>query len=126
MISASVEQNPDDTDSMGQPSSAQTFANKSKKVLVIDDTADIRMIISESLVLTSVAGYTGIVAGVALLELAGRLTAQMPQAPVSEPEVDLAVVLLGGAILLAGGLIAAVMPARYATRILPVEALRTE
>src|SRR6266480_5228303 len=66
MISASVEQNPDDTDSMGQPSSAQTFANKSKKVLVIDDTADIRMIIAESLnmygctTLTAEDGMSGI------------------------------------------------------------------
>jgi len=50
----------------------------------------------------------------------------MPQAPLSEPEVDIKVVLAAGAILLIGGFVAAIMPARHATRIHPVEALRAE
>jgi ABC-type antimicrobial peptide transport system permease subunit len=50
----------------------------------------------------------------------------MPQAPISDPEIDLKVVLAAGAILLLGGFLAAVMPARHATRIHPVEALRAE
>jgi putative ABC transport system permease protein len=82
--------------------------------------------VAESLVLTSLAGYLGIVVGVGVLELASRITASMPQAPLSEPEVDIKVVLAAGAILLIGGFVAAIMPARHATRIHPVEALRAE
>jgi len=84
------------------------------------------MVVAESLVLTSLAGYLGIVVGVALLEIAGRITAEMPQAPVSAPEVDLRIVIGAGVILLFGGFVAAIMPARHAARLQPVEALRAE
>jgi putative ABC transport system permease protein len=82
--------------------------------------------VAESLVLTSLAGYLGMIVGVGLLEVAGRITAKMPQAPVSAPEVDLKIVIGAGLILLLGGLVAAVMPARHAARLHPVEALRAE
>ena len=97
-----------------------------RKALGATPSSIVRMVLAESLVLTSVAGYLGIVVGVALLELAGRITAQMPQAPVSAPEVDIKIVIGAGLILLLGGLIAAVMPARHAARLQPVEALRAE
>jgi len=97
-----------------------------RKALGATPGSILRMVVAESLLLTSLAGYAGIVAGVALLELAGRITATMPQAPISDPEIDLAVVLGAAGILLLGGLLAAVMPARHATRIHPVEALRAE
>jgi len=97
-----------------------------RKALGATPGSILRMVVAESLLLTSLAGYAGIVAGVALLELAGRITATMPQAPISDPEIDLAVVLGAAGILLLGGLLASVMPARHATRIHPVEALRAE
>ena len=59
-------------------------------------------------------------------KLARRVTATMPQAPISDPEINLTVVLAAGGVLLLGGLLAAIMPARHATRIHPVEALRAE
>jgi putative ABC transport system permease protein len=97
-----------------------------RKALGATPSSIVSMVVAESLVLTSLAGYVGIVIGVGLLELAGRVTAQMPQAPVSSPEVDLKIVLGAGAILLLGGLIAAIMPARHAAGLHPVEALRAE
>jgi putative ABC transport system permease protein len=97
-----------------------------RKALGATPSSIVRMVLAESLVLTSMAGYLGIVVGVGLLEVAGRITAQMPQAPVSAPEVDLHIVIGAGAILLFGGLIAAIMPARHAARLHPVEALRAE
>ena len=97
-----------------------------RKALGATPSSILRMIVAESLALTLISGYTGIVAGVTILEVASRITASMPQAPISEPEVDLPVVLGAGALLLVGGLLAAVMPARHAARIHPVEALRAE
>jgi putative ABC transport system permease protein len=97
-----------------------------RKALGATPGSIVRMVVAESLVLTSLAGYAGIVVGVALLEVASRVTANMPQAPLSEPEVDLKVVLGAGLILLLGGLLAAIMPARHAARLHPVEALRAE
>ena len=97
-----------------------------RKALGATPSSIVRMVVAESLVLTSLAGYLGIVVGVALLEIAGRITAEMPQAPVSAPEVDLRIVIGAGVILLFGGFVAAIMPARHAARLQPVEALRAE
>jgi putative ABC transport system permease protein len=97
-----------------------------RKALGATPSSIVRMVVAESLVLTSVAGYLGIIVGVGLLELANNVTAKMPQAPVSAPEVDLLIVIGAGGILLLGGLLAAIMPARHAARLHPVEALRAE
>ena len=97
-----------------------------RKALGAAPSSIVRMVVAESLVLTSLAGYLGIIVGVGLLELANGITEKMPQAPVSAPEVDLKIVIGAGLILLLGGVIAAVMPARHAARLHPVEALRAE
>jgi putative ABC transport system permease protein len=97
-----------------------------RKALGATPSSIVRMVLAESLVLTSLAGYLGIIVGVGLLEVASRVTAKMPQAPVSAPEVDLKVVIGAGIVLLFGGFIAAIMPARHAARLQPVEALRAE
>ena len=95
-----------------------------RKALGATPVSIMRMVLVEALVLTASAGYVGIVSAVTLLELAGRITASMPQAPISEPEVKLEVALIAGALLLAAGLLATIIPARHAVRIHPVEALR--
>ena len=86
----------------------------------------VAMIVKESLVLTMLAGYLGLVAAVASLEGFARVLAQLPDAPVSRPEVDIRAALMAQGLLIAAGLIAAIMPARHAARVHPVEALRSE
>jgi ABC-type antimicrobial peptide transport system permease subunit len=84
------------------------------------------MIVKESLALTMLAGYLGLVAAVAALEGFSKVLSRLPEAPVSRPDVDLKAALFAQALLVAAGLIAAIMPARHAAAIHPVEALRAE
>lgn len=86
----------------------------------------VNLVVTESLALTCAAGYLGLAVGVALLEVASRVVARIPDAPLHEPAVDLRVVLAASVLLLLGGLLAAVVPARHAARLHPVEALRAE
>jgi putative ABC transport system permease protein len=86
----------------------------------------VRMVVKESVVLTMLAGYVGLVAAVAALEGFAKVLQSLPDAPVSRPEVDLNAAILAQGLLIAAGLIAAIMPARHAARVHPVEALRSE
>jgi len=88
----------------------------------------VKMVVSESVVLTVIAGYLGLVAGVALLESFNRwglplLGADTPLGPAS---VSLTAAGIAGLVLVAFGALAGVIPALHASKIQPVEALRTE
>lgn len=82
----------------------------------------------ESILLTSFAGYLGLVAGVGLLELITYLIeisgAELPY--FERPEVDFTIAAYAIVTLVSVGAIAGFIPAWYAAKISPVEALRSE
>ena len=97
-----------------------------RKALGATPASIVALVIEESLVLTALAGYAGLVAGVGFLELLAKTVANMPKAPMTEPEVDLKAALFSVAILMLAGVVAGIVPARHAAGIHPVEALRAE
>ena len=95
-----------------------------RKALGAPPGAVVRTILQESIVLTTVAGYFGLVAGVGCLELIGM--AIPADGPMASPEVDFGVAIVSVAILVVSGALAGLIPAMHAARIPPVVALRTE
>jgi putative ABC transport system permease protein len=81
-------------------------------------------IIFESLILTTVAGYLGLVAGVGVVEIIARAIASTPSDMFTNPEVPFQSALTTLAILIVSGILAGMIPARRAVKISPVEALR--
>ena len=80
-------------------------------------------VVFESLVLTSVAGYLGLVAGIAAIEGTARLVGDGAEM-FKNPEVSLQAAVQTLAILVLSGLLAGLFPARRAVQSTPVEALR--
>jgi putative ABC transport system permease protein len=97
-----------------------------RKALGATPWSVISMILKEAVVLTSLSGYLGLVAGVGALEAVGKVLTKLENAPLNQPEIDVRVALLAMLILVVSGTLAGVVPARHAARISPVEALRTE
>ena len=97
-----------------------------RKALGATPWSIVSLVVAEGLLLTLLAGYSGVVAGVLGLEAAARAVRGMPNAPLSQPEISLQVALLSVAVLLVAGVVAGIVPARHAARVHPVEALRAE
>lgn len=92
-------------------------------------------ILLESVVITTLFGYIGMILGVGLLELIGKAMnmgsgggsgGENSVSVFKDPSVDLNTVLLATLILILAGLIAGYIPARKAVRIKPIEAMRAE
>lgn len=96
-----------------------------RKALGATPRSIIGLVLQESIVLTSLAGYLGLIAGVGLLEGMNSLVGE-DNAIFANPQVDFRVALLGTAVLVVAGAFAGIIPARHAARIHPVEALRAE
>jgi putative ABC transport system permease protein len=95
-----------------------------RKALGATPGSIVNLILAESILITLCSGYIGLVAGVVVIESA---SAYLPAVDMFQnPEVDIRVAVGAIILLVSAGLIAGFIPARKASRILPVAALREE
>lgn len=94
----------------------------------------LRSIIIESILITGVFGYFGMIGGIGLTEIVNYILQQTaansnPENDMTiflNPTVSLTYVMVSTLILIISGIIAGYMPARRAVRIKPIEAMREE
>lgn len=97
-----------------------------KRALGAPPSHIVRQLILESVFLTAIAGYIGLVISVALLEVISSAIPSDGNNMFKNPGVNLDVALTALAILVVAGALAGLIPARKAISISPVEALRNE
>ncbi len=86
----------------------------------------VSMVLLESILITTIAGYLGLFTGVGLIELISLGMGMMPEQPefFRQPEVSISVAFSSLIILVIAGAAAGFFPARRAALIVPVEALK--
>jgi putative ABC transport system permease protein len=84
----------------------------------------LRMITQEALVLTAVAGYLGLVAGVGVVEVVSSFLPEIEF--FRDPQIDMRIALMATGLLVVCGTLAGFFPAWRAARINPIQALRDE
>ncbi len=94
-----------------------------RKALGAQPSSIIGMILQEAIFVTAIAGFTGLVFGLALLELAGPM---IQTDFIRNPSVDFNVAITTVFILIFAGAMAGFFPAWRAVRIKPIVALRDE
>jgi putative ABC transport system permease protein len=93
-----------------------------RKALGATPWSIISLVVGEAILVTSLAGYAGLLAGIGLVELGARYLKDVPY--LRQPDVELKVALLASAVLVTCGALAGFFPARRAASISPMEALR--
>lgn len=95
-----------------------------RKALGASPASIVSLILTESVVITSIAGYLGLVCGVFLLEF---VSSSIDDPGIfMNPEVELFTAIAATVVLVAAGVIAGLIPALRAASIRPIEALREE
>lgn len=97
-----------------------------RRALGAKPSAVVSQIVSESVILTSLAGYLGLVAGIALVVAIGRLLPPGGAGMFLDPDVGVGEALQALAILVASGVVAGLAPAQRALAVSPTVALRSE
>lgn len=97
-----------------------------RKALGARPSTIVSMIVQESLVITGISGYLGLVTGVYTIELIDALFGQDSNGEsfFRHPEVDFTTATIALSVLILAGVLAALMPAAKAARIDPVQALQ--
>ncbi len=95
-----------------------------RKALGATPFSIVSLILQESILITAVAGYMGLVIGVGLLELVSKTLPSMDY--FANPEINMEVAITATVLLVAAGAIAGFVPARKAASVKPVIALRDE
>lgn len=99
-----------------------------RKALGATPFSIVSTLLLESALVTSIAGYVGLVCGVGLLELVsfGLRSAGVQLPYFMNPEVDFQVAMTAIVLLIGVGILAGLMPALHAAKITPTEAMRAE
>lgn len=106
-----------------------------RKALGATPISILRLIIIESILITAIFGYVGMVAGIGLTELvnyvmesmgAGKSNGNDDMSIFLNPTVNLGVAMSATVLIVAAGVIAGYYPARKAVKITAIEAMRTE
>jgi putative ABC transport system permease protein len=99
-----------------------------RKALGATPFAIVSTLLLESTLVTSAAGYLGLLCGVGLLELVafGLRSAGAKLPYFLNPEVDFKLAITAIVLLIVVGILAGLMPALRAARITPIEAMRAE
>jgi putative ABC transport system permease protein len=82
------------------------------------------MILAEAILITAAAGYTGVVVGVAIVELAAERLTDVTY--IRQPSVSVTLALEATALIVLAGALAGLFPALRAARVNPVVAMREE
>lgn len=93
-----------------------------RKALGATPSSIVSMILSEALLLTALAGYLGLTAGVALVEVVRR---HLPENEyLRNPNLDVRVAVIATALVIGAGALAGLLPALAAARVRPIVAMR--
>lgn len=99
-----------------------------RKALGATPISIITLIIQESIVITTVAGYVGLILGVGLIEGLSYGLSKMSESNdfFKNPSIDFSVAMSALVLLVVSGALAGLIPAIKAARVQPIEALRDE
>ncbi len=108
-----------------------------RKAIGASPSSVIGLVLLESILITTVAGYIGLVMGTGLMELINLVVEKQYEVSAAtnggngetifrNPTVDLGVAMTATLLLVVAGTIAGYIPAKRAARIKPIEALRDE
>lgn len=99
-----------------------------RKALGASPRSIISLFLQESITITLIAGYTGLILGVGLIELINLGMSQMSEQPefFRNPEINLATAISATILLVLVGAIAGYIPAKRAAKVDPIVALREE
>jgi putative ABC transport system permease protein len=93
-----------------------------RKAIGATPVSIVMLIVQEAIFITAVAGYTGLVLGVGVLQLCSGFDFDF----FKRPEVDFSVAISATLLIVVSGALAGLFPALKAARVQPVEALRSE
>lgn len=99
-----------------------------RKALGATPASIVAMILQESLFITALAGYTGLVIGALLLEAIAQAMAASggKSGMFGPPEVEFSTAMIAMAVLVVSGVLASLMPAAKAAAVNPIVALQDE
>lgn len=104
-----------------------------RKAIGASPISVLNLVLLESIVITTIFGYVGMMFGIGLMELinhgmesAASAASDTGPTVFKNPSVDLGIVMISTGILIVAGVIAGSIPAIKAIRISPIEAMRAE